>query len=90
MEQVVKVGERREFYSTLQGADAAGIKVRNYTGQTVEVVKDISDTVEPVEPGGYTEPLFVVRAPDGVEFDAWQEELNGSVKKGGAFYGQEA
>src|SRR5690606_3343005 len=61
----VRIGDRRMFFSTLQGAGGDGVLVRRYTGQEVTVVRDVSDTVDD-ESG---ERMFCVRAGDGVQFD---------------------
>lgn len=68
----VKVGERRTFRSTLQDHDGAGILVRLYTNQQVDVIEDLGDPDPEADIG---ECLFRVRADDGVVFVAWETEL---------------
>lgn len=70
----VQVGERRTFRSSLEGTDGAGILVRTYTGQVVEVTGEVED-LEVKDGAEYDERLMVVRADDGVEFHAWETEL---------------
>jgi hypothetical protein len=71
----IQVGECYPFYSTLEGVDGYGVQCRQYTGQHVLVVEDTTD----YEGEGYAETqesIFKVRAEDGVEFSAWEGELN--------------
>lgn len=65
----VKVHNRRRFLSTMQGADATGILVREYTDTLVTVTELRSEEY------GETERLWMVRAEDGTEFHAWESEL---------------
>lgn len=69
-----QVGERRTFRSSLEGTDGAGLLVRLYTGQVVEVIGVVED-VEVKDGAEYDERLMVVRANDGKEFHAWETEL---------------
>lgn len=73
MSDTVKVGERRTFRSTLQGEDGQGILVRLYTGQQVDVLESMGE--QPEDDPECAEPMFKVRADDGVTFSAWWSEL---------------
>ena len=82
----VKVGDSRQFYSTLEGVDGYGVQCRRYTGQHVIVIKDETDAE------AFThnlEHLFRVRAEDGVEFSAWEGELNDWFFDTGQYYTSE-
>lgn len=81
-----KPGDRLRFFSTLQETDSAGIRVRDYSGQEVEVVRDNTLYGSPdFEDIG--ERIFTVRADDGVEFGAWEGEIDGFYFDTGQFYG---
>lgn len=68
---IIEPGGRYEFHSTLMGDEPTGIYPRHYSGQTVTVLHEITDVDPEVE------RLFKVRADDGVEFAAFQGELDG-------------
>ena len=71
----IKIGEHYPFYSTLEGRDGHNVQCRHYTGQHVLVIKDTTEYDDP----SFTETqerIFMVRAEDGVEFSAWEGELN--------------
>lgn len=76
----VKIGNRYTFYSTMAGKTSGDVYPRRYTGQEVEVVERTTEVDE--ESSG----LFLVRADDGVEFDAYPDELDGFIYDTGQFY----
>lgn len=76
----IRAGRRYEFHSTMQG-EVGGVSLRNYTGQCVTVIERLNIDDPEVE------PLFRVRAGDGVEFDAYEGELNGWYRDVGPTYG---
>lgn len=78
----VAVGESYPFYSTLEGKDGYGIQCRQYTGQTVLVVEDTTNETD-------DERIFKVRASNGIEFSAWEGELNGWFYDTRQFYSPE-
>jgi hypothetical protein len=92
----IVVGNQYEFYAEMrQDYEPPEQRMRNYTGQTVLVVRplnaDESDWFEPYEENGeLIEPEvsrgFIVRSDDGFEFCALEEELNGWDKDLGQFY----
>lgn len=79
----IRVGESYPFFSTLEGLDGHGIQCRKYTGQTVLV---ISDETEEIDYEEIQERIFTVRADDGVEFSAWEGELDGWFFDTGQYY----
>lgn len=99
----IKVGESYEFHSELfeEYVKRPEDRMRYYTGQKVTVVRPLRGAYEPdsesdwyPEPeGGYDEDEppcsqgFIVRAADGREFCALEEELTGWDKALGQFYG---
>lgn len=77
----IKVGQQYEFYSEMQQEyKPASGRNRNYTGQMVTVIKG------PLPKDPDTSDLFVVRAADGREFDAYEEELTGWDKALGQYF----
>jgi hypothetical protein len=74
----IAAGQRLEFHATLQGADSAGVLVRNYSGQKVAVLS-LAEAAEAQDDPECGEDLWQVRADDGVEFAAWASELNGFI-----------
>jgi hypothetical protein len=90
------VGESYEFYAEMvQEQEPPDKRMRNYTGQQVKVlcVNEDSDWFEPYEDDDgetvYPEvsKSFIVKADDGFEFIAMEEELSGWDKHLGQFYG---
>lgn len=87
-------GNRYPFYAELQEDYHPGNRMRNYTGQQVTVlrVNEDSDWFEPYtdDSGELIEPevskTFIVRADDGFEFTAMEEELNGWDHDLGQFF----
>lgn len=67
----INIGERYPFHSTVEG-EYEGVYPRHYSGQTVEVIADVSD-----DDNETNEQMFKVRADDGAEFSAWDGELDG-------------
>lgn len=93
----IVVGNQYEFYAEMrQEYEPPEKRMCKYTGQTVTVVRplsaDESDWFEPYidEANVLIEPEvsrgFIVRADDGFEFTALEEELNGWDKDLGQFY----
>lgn len=78
----MRKGQTCEFYCTMQGADENGLLIRNYTGQTVTVVRH----KRPPEVDSEIKDVYLVRASDGVEFDAFECELDGQIKNHGPYY----
>lgn len=81
------VGQSYLFYAEMMEENKlAGERMRDYTGQSVVVVRGLtseeSDCSAPDVSRG-----FVVRAKDGREFHALEEELNGWDRDLGQFYG---
>jgi hypothetical protein len=76
----IKPGDVLEFHSTLQGEDGNGVWVREYSGQKVTVLQLYECAEDQDEPG---EDLWAVQAADGVEFSAWETELNGFIAETG-------
>jgi hypothetical protein len=77
----ITVGESYEFVSEVQQEyQPAAKRLRNYTGQTVTVLEDL----------GRSDPessrTYKVRAADGHEFTAWEEEISGWDKDLGQFF----
>ena len=73
-------GQLRKFHSTLAGPDAAGILVRQYSSSFVTVL-GLADVAEREEPSvGPFKHLWLVRASDGTEFQAWDVELDGKLE----------
>lgn len=97
----IEVGKQYEFYAEMQqDYEPSEKRMRNYTGQTVTVVRALrgqnepdpeTDWFEPYEENGeLIEPEvskgFVVRAHDGFEFHALEEELDGWDRDLGQFF----
>jgi hypothetical protein len=97
----IEVGKDYEFYAEMQqDYDPPENRMRNYTGQKVTVVRALrgqnepdpeTDWFEPYEENGeLIEPEvskgFVVRANDGFEFHALEEELDGWDRDLGQFF----
>lgn len=77
-------------------------RIRNYTGKLVTVIRwtnedewlaeqtliaqEIADGADANEVAREVEPMFLVRASNGFEFDAWQGELNGWFCDTGQFF----
>jgi hypothetical protein len=77
----VVIGNEYEFYAEMQQAEMpAHERMRNYTTQKVTVIAG------PLPKDPETSDLFVVRAADGREFEAYEEELNGWDKALGQYY----
>lgn len=83
----IRVGERYEFYSTMQQEYLPpGERIRNYTGQMVTVIGgDEREFVSDED-----DVMFKVRADDGFEFNAWDDELNGWFRDTGQFFWPDA
>lgn len=78
---VVVVGREYEFYAEMQQAELpAHERMRNYTGQKVTVISG------PLPKDPETSDLFIVRAADGREFQAYVEELSGWDKALGQYF----
>jgi hypothetical protein len=75
MTRTITVGESYEFVSEVALED-----LRKYTGQTVTVLEDLG---QPDPEAGHT---YKVRATDGHEFAAWEEEISGWDKNLGQFF----
>lgn len=80
---IISIGQRYEFFAEMQEAEKpAAERMRNYTGQSITVVAlavpRIDDEEQP--------PLWRVRAADGREFLAQEEELNGWDKALGQYF----
>lgn len=60
------------FKTQLEGRDANGVQLNAYNGQTVKLV-------HPIDPATYDHAeagdMYLVRANDGVEFEAFSDEL---------------
>jgi hypothetical protein len=88
------VGESYEFYAEMQqDYDPPEQRMRNYTGQKVKVLSVNTDTdwFEPYEENGElvrpeVSKSFIVRAEDGFEFCAMEEELDGWDKDLGQYF----
>lgn len=78
----IEVGQEYEFHAEMQEAELPPQqRMRNYTGQKVLVISAVDPKDDP-EVSTY----FVVRAADGREFEAAEEELNGWGKALGQFF----
>lgn len=80
----IVVGQEYEFHAEMQESELpAGERMRNYTGQKVVVISgpEKDDEGDP-ELSAY----YKVRAADGREFTAAEEELNGWDKALGQFF----
>lgn len=78
---VIEVGKRYEFYSEVQQEyEPAEKRLRRFTGQIVTVLASMP--AEDVDSSN----MFRVRADDGTEFEAWEEELNGWDRDLGQFF----
>lgn len=78
----IVVGQEYEFHAEMQEPELpAHERMRNYTGQKVAVISGPGPKDDP-ENSDY----FVVRASDGREFTAAEEELNGWDKALGQFF----
>lgn len=93
----IEVGKQYEFYAEMQqGLDPPEERMRNYTDQTVTVVRPLRGQDEPDPESDWFEPTedeqpevsrgFIVRAADGTEFTALEEELNGWDRDLGQFF----
>ena len=82
METEIKIGQKYEFVSEIEGPDGNGIMLRNYTGQQAEVLRRFG----PEENDPENSPMYLVRFPDGVETGAWEEELSGWDKERGQYH----
>lgn len=77
----IEIGETYEFYCEIQQEyDPVEDRFRNYTGQSVVVLS----AAEMEDPD--SSQMYRVRAEDGHEFDAWEEELNGWDRDLGQFF----
>lgn len=74
----IKLGDIREFRSSLSGRDGNGLLVRQFTGEKVTVIEDVSNQCDPevLESG---ERMYRVEAKNGTTFAAWLSELNDSI-----------
>lgn len=86
----IRVGQQYEFYSELQQSqDPPEERNRNYTGQMVTVIAGPLQEEEgdngPDDEEGASD-LFRVRAADGREFEAYEEELTGWDKVLGQYF----
>lgn len=72
------IGAVKEFRSSLSGRDGSGILVRQFTGERVTIVEDVSSQCDPevLENG---ERMYRVEAQDGTIFAAWLSELDDSI-----------
>lgn len=78
----IVVGQQYEFHAEMQEAELpAPERMRNYTGQKVTVISGPEPKDDP-ESSDY----FVVKAADGRQFTAAEEELNGWDKALGQYY----
>ncbi|ADV02167.1 MULTISPECIES: hypothetical protein [Comamonadaceae] len=76
------VGRQYEFYAEMQQAEMPEhARMRNYTGQTVTVT---SGPLPKDDDEG--SDLFRIRAADGREFEAFEEELCGWNKAHGQYF----
>jgi hypothetical protein len=76
----ITVGESYEFVSeVVEEYLPAAERLRNYTGQTVKVLEDLGREDE-------TSRMYKVRAADGREFTAWEEEISGWDKNLGQYF----
>lgn len=93
----IEVGEQYEFYAEMQqGLDPPDERMRNHTGQKVTVVRPLRGQDEPNPESDWFEPTedeqpevsrgYIVRAADGTEFTALEEELNGWDHDLGQFF----
>lgn len=81
----VEVGGVYTFYAEMmQEYEPPEQRMRNYTGQEVKVEECLWPGEDEDEG---TSARFRVRARDGFEFEAMEEELNGWDKALGQFYG---
>lgn len=72
----IKLGDIKEFRSSLSGRDGNGLLVRQFTGENVTVV-DFVDQFCQDRP----EKMFRVETESGIVFSAWQSELDGTLKE---------
>lgn len=80
--QAIVVGQAFEFHAEMQEAQLPACeRMRNYTGQKVVVISGPEPKNDPEQ-----SDCFVVRAADGREFTATEEELNGWDKALGQFF----
>lgn len=83
----VAPGQLRKFHSTLAGPDAAGILVRQHSGSFVTVL-GLAAVAEREEPSvGPYKHLWLVRASDDTEFQAWDVELDGKLEDTNDWFG---
>jgi hypothetical protein len=85
----IEIGKSYQFFSTVRDIETPGTTtlIRDYTGQHVKILAvtcgpGMDDWIE-----GETEAIYHVQAEDGVEFDAYEGELNGWFLDTGQFYG---
>lgn len=70
--RTLKVGDVCAFYSEVQQEyEAPENRLRRFTGQDVTVIAELG------KPDVDSSDSYTVRASDGIEFTAWEEELNG-------------
>ncbi len=79
----IKIGRSYPFFSTMQGEDTHGTRLRDYTGYAVRV---LDGYVFSAEADPESEGLYRVRADDGTEFDAFEGELNGHYRDTAQFF----
>lgn len=93
----IEVGKEYEFYAEMQqDYDPPAKRMRNYTGQKVTVVRPLRGLGEPDSESDWFEPTedeqpevsrgYIVRAADGREFTALEEELDGWDRDLGQFF----
>lgn len=71
--EIVSGGTYPFYVEMFQDGTPAGERMRDYTGQTVTVVRPLrTDECDPDSSRG-----FIVRAANGFKFTALEEELNG-------------
>lgn len=82
---VIEIGKRYEFHCEIQQEyEPSAKRLRRFTGQRVLVIEAM-----PAEDADSSN-MFRVRADDGTEFEAWQEELNGWDRDLGQFFWEDA
>lgn len=84
----IVAGNQYTFYSTMQQEyEPPEKRMRNYTGKLVTALKHSNADCKDEE--GY-EAMFLVRAGDGFEFEAYEGELNGWFSDTGQFFWPDA
>lgn len=82
----IVVGQQHEFFAEMQEAELpAHERMRNYTGQMVTVISKADASLD-AQDDPETSDFFLVRAQDGREFTAAEEELNGWGKALGQYF----